>query len=80
MGTLLKLLEQIDTDMARNMLEDLRDPERCTPQLYNAINKFLDRHKFHIDKLQPEGDVLGNLGAALQDFKETQDMDLAEWN
>ena len=33
---LLKLLEMIDTEMSMQMLKDLKDPERRTPQLYQG--------------------------------------------
>lgn len=67
-NSLLKFLEELDTEMARQMLKDLRTEERRTPQLYNAINKLLDRHKFHIAKLEPEADVLGNLSTTLNEY------------
>lgn len=67
--SLIKFLEQLDTEMARKMLQDLLNDEKRTPQLYNAINKLLDRHKFQINKLQPEGDVLGALSDSLADYK-----------
>lgn len=51
---LQQLLEAIDTEKARYMLSDLRDPEKRTPQLYNAIEKLLERHKFTISKLTPD--------------------------
>jgi hypothetical protein len=40
-----QLLEAIDTEKAQYMLADLRNPEKRTPQLYNAIEKLLERHK-----------------------------------
>ena len=62
-----QLLEAIDTETGRNLLEDLRVPERRTPQLYNAVGKYLDRHKFTIQKLQPDEGLLGALAAALDE-------------
>ncbi len=62
-----QLLEAIDTETGRNLLADLRDPERRTPQLYNAIGKYLERHKFAIQKLQPDTGLLGELAAALEE-------------
>lgn len=64
-SVLEQLLEAIDTETGRNLLADLRDPERRTPQLYNAIGKYLDRHKFAIQKLQPDEGLLGALADAL---------------
>ncbi|AUV62626.1 DNA-packaging protein [Escherichia phage HZ2R8] len=68
--SLITFLEMLDTAMAQRMLADLSDPERRTPQLYNAINKLLDRHKFQIGKLQPDVHILGGLAGALEEYKE----------
>ncbi|ADX87490.1 DNA packaging protein A [Vibrio phage JSF24] len=62
-----KLLQALDSESARLMLEDLKDPEKRTPQLYNAIGKLLDRHKFNISKVQPDESILGELASALPD-------------
>lgn len=66
--TLIKLLEMLDTEMAQRMLADLQREERRTPQLYNAIGKLLDRHKFQISKLTPDENILGGLAAGLEDY------------
>lgn len=68
--SLIAFLEMLDTAMAQRMLADLSDPERRSPQLYNAINKLLDRHKFQIGKLQPDVHILGGLAGALEEYKE----------
>lgn len=68
--SLITFLEMLDTAMAQRMLADLSDPERRSPQLYNAINKLLDRHKFQISKLQPDVHILGGLAGALEEYKE----------
>lgn len=68
--SLIVFLEMLDTAMAQRMLADLSDPERRSPQLYNAINKLLDRHKFQIGKLQPDVHILGGLAGALEEYKE----------
>lgn len=70
-NSLIKFLEMLDTNMAQQMLRDLHDDKRRGPQLYNAINKLLDRHKFQIGKLQPDADILGSLGSALEDYNKT---------
>ena len=67
--SLITFLEMLDTAMAQRMLADLSDPERRSPQLYNAINKLLDRHKFQIGKLQPDVHILGGLAGALEEYK-----------
>lgn len=68
--SLITFLEMLDTAMAQRMLADLSDPERRSPQLYNAINKLLARHKFQIGKLQPDVHILGGLAGALEEYKE----------
>ena len=68
--SLITFLEMLDTAMAQRMLADLSDPERRSPQLYNAINILLDRHKFQIGKLQPDVHILGGLAGALEEYKE----------
>lgn len=71
-----QLLEAIDTETGRNLLKDLKDPDLRGPQLYNAIGKYLDRHKFTIAKLQPDESLLGDLAAALADVPELTDEEL----
>lgn len=65
---LVKFLEALDTEMAQRMLADLQDDERRTPQLYNAISKLLERHKFQIKKLQPDENILGGLAKGLEAY------------
>lgn len=67
-ATLIKLLEMLDTNMAQQMLADLQNDERRTPQLYNAIGKLLERHKFQISKLVPDENILGGLADALDGY------------
>jgi hypothetical protein len=62
-----QLLEAIDTETGRNLLSDLQNPDKRTPQLYNAIGKYLERHKFAIQKLQPDEGLLGALADALSE-------------
>lgn len=73
---LQQLLEAIDTEKARYMLSDLRDPEKRTPQLYNAIEKLLERHKFTISKLTPDASLLGELASALDEVDGLSDEEL----
>ncbi len=70
------LLELIDTEMARALLNDLREDERRTPQLYNAVSKFLDRHNFKLSSLMVEEGDLGELQAALDAFRDMELEDL----
>lgn len=39
-----KLMGCIQERMLENMLDDLNNPDKCTPQLYNAIIKELQRN------------------------------------
>jgi hypothetical protein len=68
-----QLLEAIDTETGRNLLADLRNSERRTPQLYNAVGKYLERHKFTIQKLQPDEGLLGALAEALSEVPDLTD-------
>lgn len=65
---LIKFLEMLDTNMAQQMLKDLADDDKRTPQLYNAIGKLLERHKFQISKLTPDADILGGLAEGLEAY------------
>lgn len=64
------LLQQLDHESAKLMLKDLKDEEKRTPQLYNAIAKLLERHKFTLGKVVPDHSVLGDLAAALPDLED----------
>ena len=75
-NVLQKLLEALDTDMARKMLADLRDEDKRTPQLYNAVGKLLERHKFTISKLKPDESLLGDLAEALNEIPDITDDEL----
>lgn len=75
-NVLEKLLEAIDTDLGRQLLADLRDDDRRGPQLYNAIGKYLERHKFTIAKLKPDESLLGDLARALDEVPNLSDDDL----
>ena len=66
--SLIWFLEKLDTEMAQRMLADLQNEEKRTPQLYNAIGKLLERHKFQVAKLKPDANILGGLAGALGDY------------
>lgn len=63
-----ELLQALDTESARLMLKDLKDEDKRTPQLYNAIAKLLERHKFTVGKVVPDNSILGELADALPDL------------
>lgn len=69
--SLIKFLEALDTEMAQRMLADLQNEAKRTPQLYNAIGKLLERHKFQIGKLTPDENILGGLADGLRDYNKT---------
>ncbi|UVX29718.1 terminase small subunit [Klebsiella phage VLCpiA3a] len=69
--TLIQFLEMLDTEMAQRMLKDLQDDSKRTPQLYNAIGKLLERHKFQISKLTPDRNILGGLAEGLEEYNKT---------
>lgn len=73
--SLIQFLEMLDTEMAQRMLADLQDDDRRTPQLYNAIGKLLERHKFQIGKLTPDEHILGGLADGLEDYNKTVNQD-----
>ncbi len=75
-SVLEQLLEAIDTETGRNLLADLRNPERRSPQLYNAVGKYLERHKFAIAKLKPDEGLLGDLAKALAEVPDLTDDEL----
>ncbi|AZV02379.1 terminase small subunit [Pectobacterium phage Q19] len=66
--SLVQFLEMLDTQQAQFMLADLQDEAKRTPQLYNAIGKLLERHKFQIGKLTPDENILGGLAEGLEDY------------
>lgn len=69
--SLIKFLEMLDTEMAQRMLADLQSDERRGPQLYNAIGKLLERHKFQISKLTPDESILGGLAEGLEQYNKS---------
>ncbi len=80
--TLIDFLVMLDTEMAQRMLVDLQNDERRTPQLYNAIGKLLERHKFQISKLTPDANILGGLAEGLDAYNSTvgaDGLDDADW-
>ncbi|UCR90947.1 putative packaging maturation protein A [Ralstonia phage RpY2] len=54
MSKLEELLSQIHLEVAQQMLADLRDEEKRTPALYNAIIKFLKDNGVEIEPKSPE--------------------------
>lgn len=73
---LRRLLVLLDTETGQALLNDIRDPERRSPQLYNALGKYLERHKFTIAKLAPNESLLGDLSAALDEVPDLTDDEL----
>lgn len=69
-----EMLQLLDSESARMMLLDLKDEDKRTPALYNAIAKLLERHKFTISKVVPDADVLGDLASALPPLVSDEDI------
>lgn len=69
--TIEQMLQDLDMESARLMLMDLKNEEKRTPQLYNAIAKLLERHKFTISKVQPDEGLLGELASGLPDLTDS---------
>lgn len=63
------LLAKLDALSYFYMMEDLSDPEKRKPTLYNAISKLLARHEVSIATVKPNNDVLeGDLAEALEAY------------
>ena len=63
------ILGHIHKTMLNDMLEDLRNPEKRTPQLYNAVIKELERNG--IDCVPKAGDEAGDtLKKIMENVKE----------
>lgn len=65
---LKELLLKLDEKLAEQLLEDLKDESLRNPQLYNAIGKFLDRHKITVSSMEPEEDTTDTFKSALSDY------------
>lgn len=58
-------LLQLNLGVAENMLRDLKDKERCTPNLYSACIKFLSHNEITYERLAVESHGNGELDTAL---------------
>ena len=67
--SLIQFLAMLVTEMALRTLADLQNDARRTPQLYNAIGKLSERHKFQVSKLQPDRNILGGLADGLEEYQ-----------
>lgn len=59
-------LALLDANLAQQMLEDLNDPMKRCPTLYNAINKMLDRHKFQVTSIAPDEEKMNKIANTLK--------------
>lgn len=66
-----KFLMMLDTERARLMLKDLRDDEKRSPQLYNAIEKLLARHNFALSKVSVDEKDLEDIEALNAEYEKT---------
>lgn len=46
-----RMLQALATQEAKYLLEDFKNPEKRTPQLYGAVNKLLTRYAFQLSKI-----------------------------
>lgn len=71
-----ELLSEIHDYLLKDMLEDLKNPDKRTPQLYNAIIKELERNG--IDCLPKAGEDQQNaLQSLLEGVKSAYEEDVA---
>lgn len=72
------ILLRLDEALATQLLRDLEDEGLRSPQLYNAIGKYLDRHKITINSIEPSEDTTDVFKAALSDYDNVVAMQRAE--
>lgn len=66
MSSFEDMLLSIKSETANMLLADLMDEEKRTPQLYNAIIKFLEMNKEHIVKyMNDDSDTTDELQSVL---------------
>lgn len=53
------VLAKMNLDMAKHMLDDLKNDDKRTPSLYNAILKFLEQNEISFDKIASAKDDEG---------------------
>lgn len=53
------ILAKMNLDMAQHMLNDLKNDDKRTPSLYNAILKFLEQNEVSFDKIASAKDDEG---------------------
>lgn len=60
-----QLLLAIEDQTAQMILQQLRDPDKCTPALIGQAIRYLEKHKVEINKFEKDVNVLGDLADAL---------------
>lgn len=69
------MLLAIKSETANMLLADLMDEEKRTPQLYNAIIKFLEMNKDHIVKyMNDDTDTTDELQSVLDSIPDLPEM------
>lgn len=77
---LLKMiLAKMSFDVAKNMMVDLKDPDKRTPALYNSCIKFLESNEITFDKIATSKDDEG-LTLLLNDANNSFDAMLIEYD
>lgn len=60
------LLLTLNNKMGAKLLNDLQNPEKCTPALYGQVTKFLQMHNFELSKIiMPDDEELKKLASAM---------------
>lgn len=73
-----ELLLKLDSALGNQLLVDLSDEELRSPQLYNAIGKYLERHKFTINAFEPEVELMDGLAVSLSAYRERAEQEREE--
>ncbi|CDM21635.1 predicted DNA packaging protein A or DNA maturase A [Citrobacter phage CR8] len=56
-----RMLQALATQEAKYLLEDFKNPEKRTPQLYGSVNKLLTRYAFQLSKIAVDEKALADM-------------------
>lgn len=56
-----RMLQALATQEAKYLLEDFKNAEKRTPQLYGAVNKLLQRYAFQLSKIAVDEKALADM-------------------
>lgn len=63
-----KLLLQLDAKLAEKLMEDLQNDDVRSPQLYKAIDGYLNRHKITVSSVEPSKEAIEVFSGAVANF------------